>query len=150
MKVEQVNVTDTDAHEDVHGDDASNEDVHGDDACKTTSIEIYLTKSTMNSTFLTAKDGYALSDWIIDSGASLHASLHKEWFISYVPTKDLVKLGNEQTCEILGVGDVQLKFQNGSSFMLKNVRHIPSITKSLISTRVLDDALNFMGISSGI
>ena len=40
----------------------------------------------------------------------------------------------------MGVGDVQLKFQNGSSFMLKNVRHVPSITKSLISTGVLDDA----------
>ena len=60
--------------------------------------------------FLTAKEGYGLSDWIIDSGASLHVSPHKEWFTSYVDTKDLVRLGNEQTCEILGVGDVQLKF----------------------------------------
>lgn len=58
--------------------------------------------------------------------------------MSYVATKDLVRLGNKQTYEIMGVGDVQLKFQNGSSFMLKNVRHVPSITKSLISTGVLD------------
>ena len=55
-------------------------------------------------------------------------------------TKDHVRLGNEQTCEILGVGDVQLKFQNGTSFMLKNVKHVPLITKSLISTGILDDA----------
>ena len=33
-----------------------------------------------------------------------------------------------------------MKFQNGSSFLLKNVSHVPSITKILISTRVLDDA----------
>ena len=35
---------------------------------------------------------------------------------------------------------MQLKFQSGSSFMLKNVRHIPMITKSLISTGLLDEA----------
>ena len=64
----------------------------------------------MDSAFLTAKDGYALSDWIIDSGASLHVSPHKEWFTSYVATKDLVRLGNEQTCESMIVGDVQLNF----------------------------------------
>ena len=55
-------------------------------------------------------------------------------------TKYHVRLINEQTCKILGVGDVQLKFENGTYFMLKDVHHIPSITKSLISTGVLDDA----------
>ena len=34
---------------------------------------------------------------------------------------------------------MQLKFQNGTSFMLKNVRHVPLITKSLIDTSILDD-----------
>ncbi|MCO5549225.1 hypothetical protein L7F22_002691 [Adiantum nelumboides] len=81
-----------------------------------------------------SRDGHALSDWIIDSGTSLHVSPHREWFTSYVSTKDNVWIGNEQTCQILGVGDDQLKFQNGSSFMLKNVRHVSAITKSLIST----------------
>ena len=41
--------------------------------------------------------------------------------------------------QVLGVGDVHLKFQNYSSFMLKNVKHVPLITKILISTGVLDD-----------
>ena len=95
--------------------------------------------SIVDFDFLTTKDGYALNDWIINSQASLYVSLHKEWFMSYVATKDLVRLGNEQTCEILGVGDVHLKFQNDSSFFLKNVRHVLSITKSLISTRLFDD-----------
>ena len=39
----------------------------------------------------------------------------------------------------MGIGNVQLRFQNGSSFLLKNVRHVPSLTKSLISTGQLDD-----------
>ncbi|MCO5595029.1 hypothetical protein L7F22_049066 [Adiantum nelumboides] len=96
--------------------------------------DIYFLKSTIDSDSLTATNGHALSDWIIDSGTSLHVSPHREWFTSYVSTKDDVRLRNEQTCQILGVGDVQLKFQNGSSFMPKNVRHVPAITKSLINT----------------
>ncbi|MCO5608165.1 hypothetical protein L7F22_062371 [Adiantum nelumboides] len=96
--------------------------------------------SNFDFVFLTAKDRHAMSDWIIDSGASLHVSPHKERFTSYVATKDYVKLGNEQVCDILGVGDVQLKFQNGSYLWLKNAIHVPAIQKSLISIGKLDDA----------
>lgn len=34
---------------------------------------------------------------------------------------------------------MQLKFQHGSTFTLKNVRHVPKLTKSLISAGQLDD-----------
>ncbi|MCO5595051.1 hypothetical protein L7F22_049088 [Adiantum nelumboides] len=85
------------------------------------SRDIYFLKSTFDLVSLIATYGNALSDWIIDSGASLHVSSHGEWLTSYVSTKDHVWLGNEQLCDILGVGDVQLKFHNGSSFMLKNI-----------------------------
>ena len=47
---------------------------------------------------------------------------------------------NDYACEIVGIGDVQLKFQHGSTFTLKNVRHVPKLTKSLISAGQLDDA----------
>lgn len=56
--------------------------------------DIFFT-SNLDSVFLTTEDGYAMSDWIIDSGASLHVSLHREWFTSYVATKDYVRLDNE-------------------------------------------------------
>ena len=46
----------------------------------------------------------------------------------YIATRDFFRLGNEQSCKILGVGDVQLIIQNGFSFML---------TKSLISIGIL-------------
>lgn len=41
--------------------------------------------------------------------------------------------------KIISIGNVQLKFYNVFSFTLWNVRHVPKITKSLISTRKLDD-----------
>ena len=34
---------------------------------------------------------------------------------------------------------MKLKFQHGSTFILKNVRHVPKLTKSLINLRQLDD-----------
>ncbi|MCO5564819.1 hypothetical protein L7F22_018487 [Adiantum nelumboides] len=101
--------------------------------------DIFLT-SSYDFAFLTAEDGYAMSEWIIDFGTSLHVSPYKEWFTSYVASKDYARLGNEQVYDILGVEDVQLKFQNGSSLLLKNVRHVPPIQKSLICMGKLDDA----------
>ncbi|MCO5562163.1 hypothetical protein L7F22_015789 [Adiantum nelumboides] len=111
------------------------------------SRNIYFLKSTFDAVSLTTTDGHALSDWIIESRASLHVSPHRDWFTSYVSTKDHVWLGNKQTCVILGVGDVQLKFHNDSFFMLKNVKHVPTITKSLIN-RVRAGMQSRQGVAS--
>ena len=82
-----------------------------------------------------------MHDWILDLGASFHVTPHKEWFTTYdASCKGRVRLENGYACEIVGVGDMQLKFQHGSTFTLKNVRHVPKLTKSLISAGQLDDA----------
>ena len=82
-----------------------------------------------------------MSDCILDFRASLNVSPHKEWFTTYVARRDFIKVSNDQqTCPILGIRDVQLKFQNGATLVLKNVRHVPAIQKSLISIGKLDDA----------
>ena len=47
--------------------------------------------------------------------------------------KGCVCLGNDHACQVAGVGDVLLKFESGSSFTLKDVRHVPQLTKSMIS-----------------
>ncbi|WVZ16376.1 hypothetical protein V8G54_009358 [Vigna mungo] len=71
--------------------------------------------------------------WVLDSGASFHATSQKEFFENYVPGNlGKVYLGNEQSCEIAGKGVVKIKL-NGSVWELKNVRHIPDLTKNLIS-----------------
>ncbi|WVZ16676.1 hypothetical protein V8G54_009658 [Vigna mungo] len=71
--------------------------------------------------------------WLLDSEASFHATLQKEFFENYV-SRNLGKvyLGNEQSCEIAGKGVMKIKL-NGSVWELKNVRHIPDLTKNLIS-----------------
>ena len=49
---------------------------------------------TFDSAFLTIEDGHAMSDWILDSGASLHLSPHKKSFTTYVANERFC-LGND-------------------------------------------------------
>ena len=75
--------------------------------------------------------------WVLDSGASFHATSQREFFENYVPGNlGKVYLGNNQSCEIVGKGVVKVKL-NGSVWELKNVRHIPDLTKNLISVSQL-------------
>lgn len=77
--------------------------------------------------------------WVLDSGASFHATSQKEFFKNYVPGNlGKVYLGNEQSCKVVGKGEVKIKL-NGSVWELKNVRHIPDLTKNLISVGQLAD-----------
>ena len=81
-----------------------------------------LLNSGLESSQLVTTDDLAVQDWIMDSGASFHVTPHCEWFTRYDAKRTgQVCLGNDHACEIKGVGDVKLKFQHGSTFILKNV-----------------------------
>jgi hypothetical protein len=67
--------------------------------------------------------------WLLDSGASNHMCLHRNWFSTYQSIDDgVVFMGNIFSCKIVGIGTVQIKMHDGS------VR----IRKKLISLGVLD------------
>ena len=81
-----------------------------------------LLNSGLESSQLVTTDDLAVHDWIMDSGASFYVASHCEWFTSYDAKRtSRVCLGNDHACEIKGVGDVKLKFEHGSTFILKNV-----------------------------
>jgi hypothetical protein len=73
-------------------------------------------------------------DWILDSGASHHVTPSKDNFVAYNSGDyGKVHLGNNHFCNIVGVGDVQIKKNDGKYILLKQVRHIPEMHMSLIS-----------------
>jgi len=77
--------------------------------------------------------------WLLDSGASNHICIHREWFKTYKPINDgVVYMGNDVTCNIVGIGSIQLKMFDGTNKILTNVRHVPELRKSLIPLGVLD------------
>ena len=80
------------------------------------------------------------NNWVIDSGASFHVTSHSDFFTSY-RTSDFgnVRMGNSGISKIVSIGDICLKTSIGNKLVLKDVRHVPDIRLSLISTSKLDD-----------
>eukprot|EP00253_Pinus_taeda_P002476 PITA_02476 len=71
--------------------------------------------------------------WVVDSGASFHATPDKKYFHDYVQGDfGQVRLGDDKPCKIVGMGKVLVKQQNGN--LLKEVRHVRDLKKNLIST----------------
>jgi hypothetical protein len=73
--------------------------------------------------------------WVVDSGASFHATPHRKHFLDYVQGDfGQVYLGDNKPCKIVGMGKVKIKQRNGNQWLLKEVKHVPDLRKNLIST----------------
>ncbi|GJX77039.1 hypothetical protein Tco_0323850 [Tanacetum coccineum] len=80
-----------------------------------------------------------IDDRIMNSGASFHATYWKEEFERFKIRSSKVRLVDDKTLDIAGVGGVVLKTSFGTSWNLKDVKYIPDLKKRLISVRQLDD-----------
>ena len=79
-------------------------------------------------------------EWILDSACSFHICTNRNWFSSYKPVQkgDVVRMGDDNPCDIVGIGSVQIKTDDGMTRTLKNVRYIPGMSRNLISLSTLD------------
>nr|AAR87163.1 putative polyprotein [Oryza sativa Japonica Group]AAU89150.1 integrase core domain containing protein [Oryza sativa Japonica Group]ABF98081.1 retrotransposon protein, putative, Ty1-copia subclass [Oryza sativa Japonica Group] len=86
--------------------------------------------------------GYVAShdEWILDTACSFHICINRDWFSSYksVQNEDVVRMGDDNPREIVGIGSVQIKTHDGMTRTLKDVRHIPGMARNLISLSTLD------------
>jgi hypothetical protein len=77
--------------------------------------------------------------WVVDSGASFHATPHRKPSLDYVQGDfGEVHLGDDAPCKIVGMGKVQIKQKNGNCWFLKEVRHVPYLRKNIISKEHLE------------
>ncbi len=73
-------------------------------------------------------------EWWIDTGANVHICADISMFSSYQVTRtSSMLMGNGSHASVHGVGTVDLKFTSGKIVRLKNVHHVPSINKKLVS-----------------
>ena len=80
-------------------------------------------------------------DWILDSGCTYHMCPTKSWFHSYNKIDGgKVLLGNNMSCNVVGIGSVQVKLDDGTVKTLSSVRHVPELQRNLISLGMLDEA----------
>ena len=78
-------------------------------------------------------------EWILDSAASFHICINRDWFITYDSVNaGSVKMGDDSPCQIIGIGSVQIKMHDGIIRTLTDVRHILDMRKNLISLSTLD------------
>ncbi|RDX88341.1 hypothetical protein CR513_30083, partial [Mucuna pruriens] len=76
---------------------------------------------------------------IIDSSATLHVTLRKEFFISYTSSDfGLLKMSNDDVIKVIGVGDICLQTNMGVQLWLTGVKHAPNIRFNLIFVHMLD------------
>jgi hypothetical protein len=73
--------------------------------------------------------------WLVYSGSSFHATPHRKYFQDYVQGDfGHVYLGDDEPRQIVGMGKVKIKKNNGNQLLLVEVRHIPYSRINLIST----------------
>nr|CAN62498.1 hypothetical protein VITISV_000081 [Vitis vinifera] len=86
---------------------------------------------------------------VLDSGASFHATLHREIIENYVVGDfGKVYLADGSALDVMGLGDVRISLPNGFVWLLEKVRHIPNLMRNLIFVGQLDDeghAILFVG-----
>jgi len=77
--------------------------------------------------------------WILDSGASYHICPRREWFITYEQvTGGNISMASSAVCKVARISSIQIRTHNGKFCTLNNVRHVPHMTKNLISLSLFD------------
>ena len=73
--------------------------------------------------------------------------LHSNFFTSYEVVNDSsVFMGNNVSCQTVGMGNIRVKMYDNIVKTLTNVRYVPELKKKLISLGVLDsDGYKFTG-----
>ena len=73
-------------------------------------------------------------EWWADTSANIHVCADISLFFSYqCKGTGTLLMGNGSHARVLGIGTVILKFISGMTVLLKNVQHVPSIKKNLVS-----------------
>jgi len=77
--------------------------------------------------------------WWIGTGASRRVCFNRAMFKTYTIVDDQkVLLRDSHTTEVVGIGDVELKFTSGKTLILKDVMHTSNIRKNLVSGFLLN------------
>ena len=94
-------------------------------------VDGYGNSPTVLSVFLS-------TSWWLDTGANVHVCADSSMFSSYQVARDSsVLMGNGSHAAVHGIGTVDLKFTSGKIVQLRNVHHVPTINKNLVSGSVL-------------
>ena len=79
--------------------------------------------------------------WTLDTACTFHMCAHRDWFNTYKERNTgSVLMGNDSPSRIMGIGTVRIRMHDGIVRTLGNVRHIPGLSRNLISLSTMDRA----------
>ncbi|GJS62688.1 hypothetical protein Tco_0657472 [Tanacetum coccineum] len=80
-----------------------------------------------------------MTEMVMDSRGSYHMT-HMRSFLYDLKgfNGGSIQLGDNKTCTIKGTGKVKIRLHDGSNFILKDVRYVPRLKRSLISLGILE------------
>jgi hypothetical protein len=88
--------------------------------------------------FSTVLSVFQSPSWWVDTSANIHVCADISLFSSYQGLQDFsVLMGNGSHASVRGVGTVDLKFTSRKIVQLKNVQHVPTIRKNLVSVSLV-------------
>lgn len=97
------------------------------------------TNSEEDLALVAAEHSHHNDVWILDTGASYHICPTRELFSTYEQINEgNVSMANSAVCKVVGIGSVRIRTHDGVFYILKEVRHVPQMTKKLISLSLLD------------
>lgn len=77
--------------------------------------------------------------WVLDYGCSFHMCPFINHFTKYFECDGgKVMMGNNVMCKVVGIGNINLKLHDGSTYELKQVKHVPDLKRNLISLGMID------------
>ena len=82
------------------------------------------------------------SDWIADTGATIHMTPHLHWFRTYTPNKTPIRLADSSIIYSAGFGDVEFEpvrrnGKPGRRLVFQCVLHVPDLCCNLFSVLYL-------------
>ena len=79
-------------------------------------------------------------EWVLDTGCSFRMTPHRDVFIDLQENASArVRMANNSSSEIKGVGSVRFQNPDGTTFLLQDVRYMPDISRNLISMGTLEE-----------
>ena len=88
---------------------------------------------------LTVATDSSHTDWVMDSGCTFHMTPRRDWLYDFRKVNGgKVLMGNDNACEIIGIGSVKFRMWDGSYKVLENVRLVPKLRRNLVSLGMLD------------
>ncbi|GJW19150.1 zinc finger, CCHC-type containing protein [Tanacetum coccineum] len=80
-----------------------------------------------------------MTELVMDLGGSYHMTHRRDFLFDFKGFDGgSVRLGDNRTCTIKGIGKVKIQLYDGSSFILEDVRYVPGLRRNLISLGILE------------